>query len=153
MFSSQSFVLYTFLIQVASTLAMTGVIWMVQLVHYPLMEWVSRPEFTEYSQRHTNYITYLVGPLMLAEAATATLWLYTAKRMGLSDTYAWTGIALVLIVWGATALLSVPCHDILTRGYDQAALDKLVSTNWIRTVAWTARSVLLCLALKQVIKF
>jgi hypothetical protein len=52
------------------------------------------------------------------------------------------GAALLLVVWLSTAVLQVPLHATLTKGYDERAIAMLVSTNWIRTVAWSARGVL-----------
>ena len=52
------------------------------------------------------------------------------------------GAALVALIWGVTFLISVPCHAALSAGFDAAAHDRLVSTNWIRTIAWTARAAL-----------
>ena len=38
-------------------------------------------------------------------------------------------------------LLQVPQHRILEGGFDPAAHRFLVSSNWVRTIAWTARGV------------
>jgi hypothetical protein len=54
----------------------------------------------------------------------------------------WLGFALVLVIWIATMTTSVPMHARLGQGADEAALRRLVRTNWIRTLAWTARGVL-----------
>jgi hypothetical protein len=40
-----------------------------------------------------------------------------------------------------TVGVSVPCHRRLSAGYDDAVLDRLVRTNWYRTVAWSAGGV------------
>jgi hypothetical protein len=52
------------------------------------------------------------------------------------------GLALLAVVWLSTALLQVPCHRRLERGFDGAVVRRLVSTNWIRTLAWTLRAML-----------
>ena len=54
----------------------------------------------------------------------------------------WLGLGLVLPVWASTALLQVPAHGRLAEGFDTATHTRLVTTNWIRTIAWTARGVL-----------
>ena len=41
---------------------------------------------------------------------------------------------------GATFVISVPRHNLLAAGFDAAVIDSLVATNWIRTIAWTARA-------------
>jgi hypothetical protein len=37
---------------------------------------------------------------------------------------------------------SVPAHNALSAGFDKQMIDWLVLTNWVRTVAWTIRGVL-----------
>jgi len=53
------------LIQSFATFAMTGLIWLIQGVHYPLLAKIGANEFTEYVHLHAKDITYIVGPLML----------------------------------------------------------------------------------------
>jgi hypothetical protein len=54
----------------------------------------------------------------------------------------WAGAGLVALLWGVTFLVSVPCHAVLSQGFDASAHARLVDTNWIRTAAWTARAAL-----------
>ena len=54
----------------------------------------------------------------------------------------WTGLGLVIVIWASTALLQIPLHNSLGRGLDLEAIEKLVSGNWVRTVAWSMRSIL-----------
>jgi hypothetical protein len=129
------------LVQLASTLMMTGLIWLIQLVHYPLLAFVGKGDtFTAYTLQHTERITYLVAPLMLAEAGCAVLWLYLNSILGLPAWHMWAGLVLVLIIWAATAFLSVPCHNILTGMFDAPTIQRLVDGNWVRTVAWSLRA-------------
>lgn len=122
----------------AATWYMTGVIWFVQLVHYPLMARVGTDGFAAYEALHRRYTGWVVGPPMLLEAATAlALWWRRPSSA------AWTaGLVLVAVIWLSTFLLQVPSHDRLSRGMDAAALGRLVNGNWIRTAAWTARAML-----------
>jgi hypothetical protein len=131
------------LIQSFATFAMTGLIWLIQGVHYPLLAKIGVGEFTEYVHLHAKDITYIVGPLMLVEVATALACLYWGKTLGVPAWLLWSGLALLFIIWGATAFLSVPCHDALARGYDLNVIHRLVDSNWVRTIAWTLRSGLL----------
>jgi hypothetical protein len=55
------------------------------------------------------------------------------------------------VIWLSTALLQVPRHRALEAGFDPAAHRALVATNWIRTVAWTARGFLLLACLGRVL--
>lgn len=131
------------LVNTAATLFMTGLIWFVQVVHYPLFASVGRDGFASYEESHARLTTLVVGPPMLVEAATAVLMAALRPHW---TTY--TGLALLAAIWISTALLQVPAHNALGSGFDAAIHSRLVTTNWIRTVAWTARAVL-CLALLQ----
>ncbi len=50
---------------------MVGVIWFVQVVHYPLFSRVGDSGFAAYSGAHSRLTGFVVGPPMLVEAATA----------------------------------------------------------------------------------
>ena len=124
-----------------STLMMTDLIWMVQLVHYPLFLRVGEDAFCEYERQHTRRITWLVGPLMLSEGVAATALLLLLPP-GTARALAIIGILLLLVIWGSTARLQVPCHLRLSRGFDREVVRRLVNSNWIRTAAWSLRGVL-----------
>lgn len=124
--------------QLFSTLFMTGLIWFVQVVHYPLYSDAGRNEFPTYQRRHQRLTTFVVGPVMLLEVASAVAWLYWLP--GESDTLMWISIFLLIVIWVSTAVLQVPAHGRLAQEYSDSVQRHLVRTNWIRTVAWTIRS-------------
>ena len=101
---------YVLLVHLAATLVMVGVIWFVQIVHYPLFSRVGSGGFALYSDAHSRLTTYVVGPPMLVEAATALLLVFRRPE-GVSLTAAVIGLALVGVVWLSTALLQVPRHS------------------------------------------
>jgi len=127
------------LVHTAATLAMWGVILMVQLVHYPLFRLVGEKDYTKYQAEHMRRITWIVAPLMTSEFVTAGLLVWTLPA-AVPGWAAWTGLALVLFIWGTTGLVQVPLHSRLTDGFDAAAHRRLVRTNWLRTAAWTLRA-------------
>ena len=129
------------LIQIATTLALVGLIWTIQLVHYPLFDHVDEGRFRDFHRQHSSRISWIVVPLMLAEAATAAL-LLVSRPAAVTALSAWAGAAPLAIVWGSTALLQVPQHGVLAGGFDAEAHRLLVSTNWLRTAAWSARGAL-----------
>ncbi len=128
-----------FLANLATTLMMTGLIWFIQIVHYPLFARVGEPDFALYARAHSHMTTWVVFPLMTVELVT-TVMLLIQRPTVISAQMAWIGLILVVIIWGATGLLSVPQHNILANGFDAGAQQKLVATNWVRTVAWSLRS-------------
>ena len=121
-----------------SALYLCGLIWFVQLVHYPLMARVGSDAYPAYARQHQRLTTLVVAPAMLIEAITAIL-LFVAPESSSTRPLATTGLALVACIWASTIWLQVPCHERLGRGYDSGAVRRLVRTNWIRTVAWSAR--------------
>ena len=127
----------------ASTLFMTGLIWFVQIVHYPLFAAVGSDAFAAYSRSHQALTTFVVGPPMLLEALTAGILVF-ARPVGIPAWMPWTGLALVAVIWLSTATLQVPAHTRLSAGFDPAVGASLVATNWIRTIGWSLRAVLAC---------
>ena len=128
-----------FLVHLGATLAMAGVIWTVQLVHYPLFSGVGADGFVAYEAAHAQRITWLVLPLMAAELATA-VWLVAERPAALPAWSAWAGLGLVGVIWASTAFLQVPLHRALAAGFDAVAHERLVATNAVRTAAWTLRA-------------
>lgn len=129
------------LVHAAATLFLTGLIWFVQVVHYPLMSRAGGEEFRRYEQEHRRLTGFVVAPPMLVELGAAG-WLAIRPPFPGSEAAVWTGLTLVVLIWTSTALLQVPAHNALSRGFDAAAHRRLVASNWVRTVAWTARSAL-----------
>ena len=132
-----------FLVHLAATLAMVGLIWLVQVAQYPLLASVTPAGFRAYHDRYLRLVTWVVGPFMLAEVFTALVLLELAPDWFPAPAL-WSGIALVALIWLSTAALQVPLHRRLeVHGHDARAILRLVRTNWIRTLAWTARGALL----------
>ena len=124
---------------VLGTLTMFGVIWVVQLVHYPLFAGVGADGFVAYEAAHKVRITFIVFPAMVLELGTAValLWL---RPGAVPPWMVWVGLGLVGVVWLSTAFVQVPLHTALSAGFDGDAHARLVATNWIRTAAWTLRA-------------
>ena len=133
-----------FLAQLSATVFMTGLIWFVQIVHYPLFAAVDRSAFTRYAVLHASRTGWVVGPPMLVEAATSLLALVPGLRPPfVSLRVSLLSAILVILLWSITGLVQVPLHNTLARGYDPGRITRLVRTNWLRTLLWTARSALL----------
>ncbi len=132
------------LIHLAWTLLMVGIIWFVQVVHYPLMNDVGPENFVRYSEQHQKRTSWVViGPMAL-EALSGAYWatMYSARWSSPSFVLAFV---LLLIVWLSTAFLQVPIHQELLKGHDRSKVNRLVRTNWIRTIGWTLRAGLVVL--------
>jgi hypothetical protein len=129
------------LVHAFATTALAGLIWTIQVVHYPLFSDVGTSEFAKFHQNHSFRITLIVGPLMAIEGI-ATLWLLARRPIGVSPVLTW-GCAVVLgVVHLATISLSVPAHNRLSQGFTRTAYLRLVNTNWVRTIGWSTRAIL-----------
>jgi len=131
-----------FVLHVATTMFMVGLIWLIQIVHYPLFAHVGDNTFLAYHKRHTQWITTIVAPLMLLELATGILlWLMAPLQpFWILNTM---GIA---VIWGSTAFWQVRLHKQLSLvdGTARLALIRqLVASNWLRTIFWSFRCLLL----------
>ena len=140
-----------FIVNLIATWYMVGLIWMVQIVHYNMFDRVGVEQFQQYEADHNRLITPIVGVPMLFELATAVLLLVSAP-----DSFprwaAIVGLVLIALIWLSTVLLQIPCHSQLLNGFDESTYRRLVSSNWIRTVLWTSRGVLMafyaCIAMR-----
>ena len=130
----------------ASTLFMVGVIWFVQLVHYPLFRFVSKEKFSQFEKSHSRYASYVVIVPMLIELVTSIMLL---KWYPTSIPYylLLLGFILVVIIWVSTFFLQVPSHSILSEGYKFKEIQWLVRSNWIRSIAWSLRGIIVFILL------
>ena len=137
------------LVNLTATVFMTGLIWFVQIVHYPLFDGVAPAEFAGYEARHTRATSWVVGPAMAVELITAVGLVLCSRSTQSGEAGgstlvpalpAWVGLTMVGLLALVTLTLSWPQHVRLTRGYDPDAHRLLVSTNWLRTALWTGRS-------------
>lgn len=131
-----------FLLNLLSTWYMVGLIWMVQIVHYNLMDRVGTEHFVQYETDHGRLITPIVAIPMLVELLSA-FGLLVLSPPGFPRWAAWAGLALLIAIWMSTALLQVPFHNQLIKGFSESAYRGLVDTNWIRTILWTVRGLMM----------
>jgi hypothetical protein len=131
------------LLQLASTLPMCGLIWFVQVVHYPLFSGVATSGFSAYAAQHARRTSFVVGPFMLIELVTTLLLLFSNLRpLDVPPIGAWLGAGLLGVIWLSTALLQIPLHDRLQESFSLQHVHRLVASNWLRTGAWSLRSAL-----------
>ena len=129
------------LINLASTIFLTGLIWLVQIIQYPGFAFVETEKFRAFHASYTFWITPIVAPAMLLELLTSALLLFYSPE-NIDSKLIWLGLVLTIIVWASTFFIQVPLHEKLALGFDAEAHSALVNTNWIRTIAWSLRGVL-----------
>lgn len=127
------------LLQLIASAAMTGIIWIVQLAIYPLFALLEGPTFQRYHDRYTSLVTFVIAPTMFLEVATCLWCLYLGNWLTLL-----APTILLALNWASTAFIQVPQHSALT----PESVPQLVRGNWIRTIAWSLRTILLALLLR-----
>lgn len=124
----------------AAAWVMTGVIWFVQVVHYPLLAVVPTDSARETAVVHQARTARVVMLPMAVEGVT-TLWLMFDRPSAVPWWLAWSGGVCVAVALLSTVLLSVPRHGRMADEPTPTVGRELVVTNWPRTVAWTAHGI------------
>ena len=133
---------FIFWVHVFCSLWMTSLIWVIQILHYPSFLFIDKNKNIAFSQFHQKRISLLVIPFMILELVSLV---YLIIKFPLKIEYHVLGLLLGLI-WISTFLLQVPCHHELSKG-NIIVIDKLIKTNWIRTIAWSIKTSLVIILL------
>ncbi len=134
------------IISLLSGLYMTGLIWTIQLVHYPSFYLIDVKHNKKFHVFHQSMMGILAGPVMLIELAACLLNLTLATSIQLHATgpevFHFVPFILCATCLLSTFFLQVPIHkklvDDLSMRPDLIA--KLVKSNWIRTICWSLKS-------------
>lgn len=124
-----------FILQIVSCAFMSGLIWIIQILHYPAFSYLREDQFGEFHSLHTKKITLIVLPVMLLELVTALLLVvqnFSSYLLGINFFF-------LLLIWLSTFLVSVPLHNSLTKSMNLQLINRLIQTNWIRTFFWSMR--------------
>ncbi|MDX1640115.1 MAG: hypothetical protein R3220_00360 [Balneolaceae bacterium] len=126
-----------FLANIFSSFALFGLIWCVQLVHYPFFLRSDQTNFIEHIAFHKSRISMIVVPFMITELLTSGFLAFQAEVLAGWHTF---GLITVILIWLTTFLVQVPLHGKLSDGYDESTVQRLINTNWIRTFLWSIKS-------------
>lgn len=125
------------------TLYNVGVIWVLQLNHYPLYKKVGRSEFKDYLTAHNQRITLPIVLPGIAAFIGSLLFLWQRPL----EIPTWSVVLLVALnaaILISTIFIQGPAHNALARdGYSENLVRKIILTNWLRTAAWTIGGILL----------
>lgn len=119
------------------TLYNTGVVWFLQLNHYPLYKAIGEREFQSYLAAHNRRIPLpIVLPSLAAFAA--SLLLLLRHPFAAPDSSVWLVVILNALILLSTIFVQGKAHAELARaGYSRVLVDRIIATNWIRVAAWT----------------
>ena len=122
------------------TSIMTGVIWVIQIVHYPSFHFIEKELYTAFQKFHMNKISIIVIPIMLAELITGMI-LFLDKSS--KSPFLIISFVILVLIWLITGVFFSKAHNELIAGYQELVVNQLVAMNWIRTLLWTLRLFLL----------
>ncbi len=120
---------------------MFGIVWFVQIIHYPLFAIIDERNFSVFEKEHVRLTKYLIMPAMLIELGTA-IYLAVFTISDLIFIYR-MNLLMLIGIWASTFFIQVPLHSLLSSIKDKIVIKKLVRSNWIRTILWTLRLLLL----------
>ena len=122
------------------TSIMTGVIWVIQIVHYPSFHFIEKELYTTFQKFHMSKISIIVIPIMLAELITGMM-LFLDKSS--KSPFLIISFVILVLIWLITGVFFSKAHNELMTGYQELVVNQLVVMNWIRTLLWTLRLLLL----------
>ena len=117
--------------QLISDTGLLILIWLVQVIIYPSFRYIEDDCFHTWHSRYVRAISFIVVPLSLSQLAVEIGYtVYHSPR--------WQRIFIIALIWVSTFTLSAPCHTRLQQeGKQSVVIERLISTNWIRTLLWT----------------
>ena len=124
------------LVALAAASFMAGVLWVIQIVHYPLLGEVPDASIARVALRHQSLITRVVGPTMIVEVISSLLLLVIVPQNLFF--VAFVPFILLLIAVGVTIFQAVPLHSRIAQGMSHL-IPRLIQINWARTIAWSLR--------------
>ena len=125
-----------------STSIMVGVIWTIQLVHYPTFLFIDKEKYFKFQEFHMSRVSYIVMPTMIAELFSGIYILLYNDKLMLNIFFLLAFFSLFL-TWIITALVFVKIHNRLLIKYEEKTILLLVKLNWFRTILWSLRLVFL----------
>lgn len=134
-----------------ATCLMTGVIWFVQWVHYPLLAKVPVDRAVETAIDHQRRTGQVLAIPMAVEGFT-TLGLLIIRPESVPIFWPWFGAVLLAVALGSTVFVSVPLHAKMATNPTADVGRRLVVTNWPRTIAWSLRAVVCSVMILQVLR-
>ena len=121
-----------------STSLMVGIIWVIQLLHYPTFHFIKKSDYVEFQHFHMQRISFIVVPAMILELLSAFMLVYYIRSSLLT-----VCLIILLVIWLITFVFFTKLHQSLLGGYDKIIVDKLVQINWARTILWSLRLIIL----------
>ncbi len=125
------------LFEIIITSILIGLIWTIQVVHYPSFLYVGTNDYNAFHTFHMGAISLIAAPLMIFEVLFAFLSLKLKIYKGPKTTF--SVFLILILIWLTTFFVTVPIHNQLLVTKNEQLIHKLVLMNWIRTFLWTLK--------------
>ncbi len=126
-----------FIGQMMISMGLLTLIWIIQILHYPIFKYIDDELFPQAMEMHQKKISFVVVPMMILEAILSTMMAFIGSYMDIII------LMLVIGIWTCTFLIQVPLHKKLLLKKNYLHIDHLVRTNWIRTFLWSIKFIFL----------
>ena len=114
-----------------------GIIMMTQFVSYPLMKNYNE-NFHTIHQNYMKRMGYVAGSMMVLEFLIISfLFLLNFENKVITAMF-----LITCLIWLSTFVIQVPLHQELTKKKENKLIQRLINTNWIRTILWSVKLVL-----------
>jgi len=138
------------LFNLTSTLLIAGVLWFVQLVHYPLFNEIPAKNMVNYGYYHIQKISGIINLLFIVDFTTI-VFLLLLVNSDLSATLMIINIAIFGFIVILTRITFLPIHQKLSKNPNSFLISKLINLNWIRTLVWSLKVVFMLIIFVEIL--
>lgn len=128
-----------FMVHLISTSIMVGLIWLIQVVHYPSFLFIDIEKYSKFQKFHMSRISYVVIPIMMIELLSG-VYLFLFYTFSI---YLIIELFILAITWILTGLFFSRMHTELVEKFNKNIINKMINLNWFRTCFWSIRLVIL----------
>lgn len=104
-------------------------------VVYHSWKFVGAAEFTRVHQESSVRIVQVFVSATLMMTVT-TIVMFWKRPSYIPGKWVWIAFVSEIISWVSSALIQIPIQGQLSQGRDEAALSRLIATDWVRIAAW-----------------
>jgi len=136
------------LINLLSTILIAGILWFVQLVHYPLFNEIPAKNFINYGYYHSRKVSGIIKPLFIVDFTTLIL-LLILLGSNLSTNLMIVNVTIFIITIVLTQIIFIPIHQKLSKSPNSQTISQLIRLNWIRTLIWSLKVVFMLIIIYE----
>lgn len=138
------------LFNLISTLLIAGILWFVQLVHYPLFNEMPAKNMVNYGYYHMQKISGIINLLFIIDFITI-VFLLLLVNSDLSATLMLINISIFLFIVILTRITFLPIYQQISKNPNSILITKLINLNWIRTLVWSLKVIFMLIIFFEIL--